>query len=150
MRIKEMIPSLVWVIIGVTISIASYSLKLGSWRHPGSGVYPFLIGSIIFLLSFPQFIIQLLKKSETEELWHDIAGLKRIIVVFIVLVFYALSLEGLGFILCTFVSFVSMFKILGRRGWGYAILTSFLVAVLTYIVFHIWLKLNLPIGPFGI
>jgi putative tricarboxylic transport membrane protein len=150
MKRYEAIPSLSWMIIGILICIASAALRLGSWRHPEPGLFPFFIGCAIVLLSFSQLIPQILKKSQGGKIWPSPAGLKRIIVVFALLVFYALTLEPLGFIPCTFFFFVAIFKGLGQKSWKYAALTGLTVAVFAYVVFQIWLKSNLPRGPLGV
>lgn len=150
MKKGEMIPSLVWTIIGIVICIASAGHRLGSWRHPEPGLFPFLIGGVIILLSLSQAISQLMKKSQDGKAWPNPAGVKRIIVVFVLLVFYAVALVPLGFIPCTFVFFVAIFKSLGRKSWTYAVLTSITVAALAHVVFQIWLKTNLPRGPLGV
>ena len=150
MKKVEVIPALVWAIIGIIICAASAGLRLGSWRHPEPGLFPFLMGCVIILLSVSLTIPQFLKKSQQGKIWPNPDGLKRIIAVFALLVFYALALEPLGFIPCTFVFFVAIFKSLGQKSWRYAVLTGITVAVLAHVVFQIWLKTNLPRGPLGV
>ena len=150
MKKAEVIPPLVWLMIGVIICFSSAGLRLGSWRHPGPGLFPFLIGCVILLLSMSLTIQQFLKKTQNGHIWPNPAGLKRIIAVFAMLVFYVLALEPLGFIPCTFLFFVAIFKSLGQKSWKYALLTGVTVAVLAYVVFQIWLKTNLPRGPLGV
>jgi putative tricarboxylic transport membrane protein len=95
-------------------------------------------------------IPELLRKNQDGLGWPNRAGLRRIITVFALLVFYALALERLGFIPCTFLFFVAIFKGLGRKSWKYALLTGITVSVLAYVVFQVWLKTNLPRGPLGV
>ena len=150
MKRAEVIPPLIWLMIGVIICFASVGLRLGSWRHPGPGLFPFLIGCVIVLLSVSLTIPELLRKNQDGLGWPNRAGLRRIITVFALLVFYALALERLGFIPCTFLFFVAIFKGLGRKSWKYALLTGITVSVLAYVVFQVWLKTNLPRGPLGV
>lgn len=150
MKKDEVMPSIAWIIIGIMICVASTALKLGSWGHPQPGLFPFLLGCGIIALSVFHMIPQLYKKSQEGKTLLYWEGLKRVIIVFTLLVFYALGLERLGFMTCTYVFFVAIFKSLGRKSWGYAILTSLIVTILSYIVFEILLKVNLPKGPLGI
>lgn len=150
MRSQEVIPSVVWMIIGVIICVASVPLKLGLWRHPGPGLFPFLVGCGMVLVSTYQVIAQLLKESESVKFWPYPGGVKRMIGLLLVLIFYAVTLKYLGYMLCTFVFFIVLFRTLGQKGWKYAILTSMTVSVISYMVFQIWLKINLPKGPLGL
>jgi putative tricarboxylic transport membrane protein len=150
MKKDEVIPSIAWIIIGIVICVAAAALKLGTWRRPQPGLFAFLIGCGIIALSVFHMVPQLTKKSEEGKTLFYWEGLKRIIIVFALLVFYVLSLERLGFMICTYVFFVVIFKSLGRKSWGYAIFTSLIVTILSYLVFEIWLKVNLPKGPLRI
>ena len=71
-------------------------------------------------------------------------------VVFASLAFYALALERVGFLVCTLVFFVVLFKTLGRKGWGHAVVGAVIATVLAYLMFDTWLKVNLPRGLLGL
>lgn len=150
MKSHEVISSLIWLMIGVMIGIASIPLKLGLWRHPGAGLFPFLIGCAIVLVSFYQVITQILKGAESFKFWLRPGGIKRIIGLFFVMIFYAVALQHLGYLLCTFVFFIVLFKTIGQKSWGYATFTSLTICMLSYGVFQILLKVNLPKGPLGL
>lgn len=154
MKNVEFISYLSWAVIGVIICVGSARLGLGLWRHPEPGLFPFLIGCAITLSALSQVILQLLKilkNSQYVETWRpNPTGLKRIIAVFVLLVFYALTLKSLGFIPCTFLFFMVIVKSLGQKSWRYAVLTGFIVAISAHVVFQIWLQTNLPRGPLGV
>ena len=153
MKTRGFMPLIIWIIIGGVICAASKSLKLGSFRHPGAGMFPFIIGSVIILLSSIQVVIQLVQvKAEIRILkfWPLSAGFKRVIAVFILLILYAASLDSLGFLLCTFAFFVLLFKTVGQKAWIYILFNSLMVSALSYLFFEVLLKINLPKGYFGI
>ncbi len=153
MKTHKIIPSIAWVIIGGLICIAAKSLRLGSFRNPGSGMFPFLIGCAIALLSSLELITQLFSakdQSGTFDLWPDSGGLKRAVGVIVLLIFYMMALKYLGFFLCTFVFFMALLKIVERKNWGYAILSSLIVSVSSYLLFKVLLYIKLPKGPLGI
>ena len=144
---------LAWLIIGLMISIGSTSYGLGSWHRPGAGLFPFLVGCTIGLLSFFQLVWRLNKRSgriEKFRFWSNSEGYKRIGIVLIVLIFYTVALKHLGFILCTFIFFMVMFKRIGNKSWPYTVSASLLISALSYLFFGGWLKINLPRSPFGI
>jgi putative tricarboxylic transport membrane protein len=149
MRNKEVVSSLCWVVIGLGISIGSAFLGLGSFRRPGPGMFHFIIGCAIFLLSSCQMGAQFRKKSDNMALWPHPGGLKRVICIFLTLIFYAITLEYLGFILCTFVFLAAILKIVIQKRWGYALLVGSSVSIVTYVIFKIGLDVNLPQGLLG-
>lgn len=149
MRTREVIPSIVWTILGVMICIGSTSMRLGSLSNPGPGLFPFIIGSAIVLVSISQVIVHAFKKPEAGHFWQNRQGVKGVIIVLVLLSFYALALMHLGFSLCTFLFFVAILKTLGRKSWTYALLTGLIISLFSYMVFVVWLKINLPKGPLG-
>jgi putative tricarboxylic transport membrane protein len=150
MKKKEVASSLGWILFGLMIAIGSTSLGLGSFRRPGPGMFHFIIGSAIILLSSYQIVLQFYKDSDNSKIWPHPDGLKRIIYTMLILVFYAIAIEHLGFILCTFIFFTLLLKTVGQKGWGYAMVTGLTVSMLTYIIFHMWLNVNLPKGLLGL
>jgi putative tricarboxylic transport membrane protein len=150
MRNKEVVSSLCWVIIGISISIGSVFLGLGSFRRPGPGMFHFIIGCAIFLLSASQMGAQFRKESDNVKMWPHSGGLKRVICIFLTLIFYAMTLEHFGFILCTFIFLTAILKIVVQKRWGYAFLVGSSVSIITYLIFKIGLEVNLPKGLLGI
>jgi putative tricarboxylic transport membrane protein len=150
MKKREIFSSLGWVLFGLMISYGAVSLGLGSFRRPGPGLFHFIIGIAILLLSSCQIIAQLRKTSVSRDSLPQSDGLKKIIYAMMSLIFYAITLEYLGFLVCTVIFFMLLLRIVGQRRWGYTIVTSVTVSALTYIVFRIWLNVNLPMGFWGI
>jgi putative tricarboxylic transport membrane protein len=150
MKVREVIPSTVWIISGVMICIGSISMRLGSLNNPGSGLFPFIIGCAMIVVSIPQVITQSFEESENVKFWQSRAGVNGVIIVLLLLSFYTMVLIHLGFSLSTFLFFVAILKTLGRKNWTYALLTALVVSFFSYMVFAVWLKINLPEGPLNI
>lgn len=62
---------------------------------------------------------------------------------------YALALEPLGFVAATFALLLFFFKALERQRWLVALASSLTTALLTYLVFKVWLNVQLPAAPWG-
>lgn len=65
------------------------------------------------------------------------------------LVFYALALERIGFVLCTILFLFGLLTVLGRYGWLVSAATSIGMTAGSYVIFTTLLKLHLPSGPLG-
>jgi hypothetical protein len=59
---------------------------------------------------------------------------------------YALLLSSLGFILCTAIFIGFLLVAIERQRWPVVISTAVLVPFISYLIFDIWLKMNLPKG----
>jgi hypothetical protein len=61
---------------------------------------------------------------------------------------YLLSLETLGFVAVTFLFLLLLFR-LERGGWVFSAASAAAGALASYALFQLWLKTQLPTGPFG-
>ena len=59
-----------------------------------------------------------------------------------------LLLESLGFVAVTFLFLLLLFR-LERRGWALSAVSAVIGAFASYVLFQLWLKTQLPTGPFG-
>ena len=154
MKNHKIIPLIGWFTIGGLICYAAKSLELGSLRNPGSGIFPFCIGCAIILLSLFGLIGQLFSEvkdqSEHSKLWSHPASLKRVLTVLGMLIFYMITLKPLGFLLCTFILFSVLLRIVERKDWKYTLVASLAVSVASHFLFQNLLKINLPKGLLGI
>jgi len=152
MRRAEQIACFFWISVSLFICAGAVGLRLGTPSDPGPGFLPFGTGALLGLLS----LALLLKVSFTpfgketaENLWK---GLKwqRSISVALAILFYALLLPHLGYLVATFLLMAILFSLYDRRRWGVVVLSSILVIAVTYLVFHVWLKVQFPVGFFRI
>ena len=72
---------------------------------------------------------------------------KRLLWTLFTLLAYILLFETLGFLLSTFLFFVSLFKLTKAKGeWVTTLMLSAGSVAATYMVFSVWLKCQLPAG----
>lgn len=145
-----MIPALIWVVLGIAVTVRSYKLQLGSLQNPGLGLMPFLLGIILFLCSLIIVVRSLMAvrhkaRQENKGMWSDIE-FKRIIVCLSSLVGYGLILETVGFVVSTFLLLFVLFKVIGSRKWLFSLITSLIVVVLSYLLFVVLLDVEMPSG----
>jgi Na+/pantothenate symporter len=55
-------------------------------------------------------------------------------------------LEKLGYLITTFLAMLLLFGIYERKRWWVALVGSIIVTVITYVVFHVLLNVQLPEG----
>ena len=144
----------VWLLIGVIISSWSYQTGLGSFKEPGVGFVAFAAGFFIMAVGA---LVTVLRRPETQK--TETASGKtgshflesapfKLTYTLALLIFYALLLDLLGYIVATFVALFGLFFNPAGRRWAGPLLASFLSVAITYLVFEVWLKSQLPRGIF--
>ncbi len=137
---------------GLVICFVSISYGLGSLYSPGSGFMPFLTGAVIIFFSGIGFVRSTMARKKGET-WRDaLHGLnwRNPFIILASLVAYTLLLKLIGFFLCTFFFIAFLFKTIAPRRWIVVLGGAILTAIASYFIFEIWLKAQLPKGPFGI
>ncbi len=73
----------------------------------------------------------------------------EIVATMLALFVYALVLELVGFVAATFALLLFFFKALERQRWLVALAGSLVTALVIYLVFKVWLNVQLPAGFWG-
>ncbi|MFH1757887.1 MAG: tripartite tricarboxylate transporter TctB family protein [Pseudomonadota bacterium] len=139
-----------WFLFAVYICVESLRLPLGSWRDPGPGFLPLGSGIILGVLSLASYLRDRRSKSkEVREAFYFKERWKKLISVLLALFAYAVFLEILGFLLSTFLLLTFLFRGIEPQRWIVAIGGSALTSFISYAIFELWLKTQLPKGILG-
>ena len=132
-------------------SLWSLKYGFGSLSEPGVGFITFFAGAILALLSLLLFLSSFREKEKQAELRALWAGLdvKKVLYVLMLLVVYPVLLRPVGFALCTFILLFLLFRVKGSYGIWTTLLASFFVTAVSYLVFQVWLQVQLPRGILG-
>jgi len=148
---RDIIPALIWIIIGLVVMIVSYQMSLGTLHTPGPGMLPFILGSLLVILSLSISIksLTLFKKTSSGNseagIWAEIE-FKNILIIVVSLVAYALMLEKIGFLITAFLFLFVLFSVFDSRRWIFALGASLLTVSVTYTLFVLALQVELPSG----
>ncbi|MFX0202202.1 MAG: tripartite tricarboxylate transporter TctB family protein [Candidatus Hodarchaeota archaeon] len=150
MKKNDLIPGMIWMGLGIAVAVISYKLKLGTMDTPGPGLMPFLLGIILSICSLPILIRSFLviKRNENlsgENIWAGVE-FKRLILVLASVLGYIMLLEKIGFELTAFLLLLILFKITDSQKWRWALISSFITILLTFFLFVVFLKVELPSG----
>ncbi len=143
----------VWVAIGLVICASAYSTGLGMFREPGAGFVAFVAGAFIVAVGV---LLSAIRRPEPREAKEELPGttalpilqtpLFKMAYTVAVLLFYALFLDLLGYIVTTFIALFALFCDLSRRRFAVPLFASAVSVAITYMVFEVWLKSQLPRG----
>jgi putative tricarboxylic transport membrane protein len=152
MKSAHLIASVLWVMLGATLCTGALQLGLGTPRDPGSGFLPFGTGMLICVLGFIQFGAVFFRKNRggVQAPTPEAANWKRPASVIVILTAYGLLLPYLGYLVVTFLAMLGLFSLYDHQRWGLTSGGSLLVTIVTYVVFHEFLSVQLPAGLLGI
>ena len=142
--------SLFWLLLSIYVCIASLRMGIGTLRNPGMGFMTFGAAGILGILSLILFTGSFFKGTR-DELAPSFSGIlwKRVLFVVIVIIGYARFMSDLGYLISTFLLMSSLFLILKRTGWWWALSLSLVTTFFTYYIFSICLNCQFPRGLFG-
>jgi Tripartite tricarboxylate transporter TctB family len=161
-----------WILCGLAICIASYRLSLGSLNDPGPGMFPFIAGSVLCVLSMVEWWnttrayqraahslaqtvgggadgARTVSAEAVEPLFANRLGAFKAAAIIVALLIYALTMEHLGFILSTTLFIAFLLWLVERQRWYVIVFGAVLSSMATYLVFKVWLETALPIGLLG-
>ncbi len=128
---------------GIVLAVFSWQLDLGNWRMPGPGAWPFLLAITLSLIGGwlvfrPQPQAEGTPASSPRwGKWALALG---------TLFCYVLILEPLGYIVTTLLLLFVQLRWVEDRSWTTSLLTATLAAVISFLIFGLWLKVLLPPG----
>ncbi len=120
---------------------------------PGPGFFPFwlgLIGAVLSLVLLVQSWRGGAIGEVAEGLWPDRAGALRAAALLGGIALYALLLEPAGFRLTALVVTAALLVALGVRRPAAIAAFALVASFGLFHVFYHWLKVPLPVGPFGL
>jgi hypothetical protein len=125
------------------------ALRLGLWRQnsPGEGLFPFLAALAMVAFSVAGLVRDWTKLEQAHERTaSDRTGLIRVAAYLGALVFYAVSLEFLGFIVASAITLVFILRFAERYSWLATLALTAGTVIGCQVLFVLWLGAILPSG----
>lgn len=142
-----------WIGIGIIICILALQFDLGSFHEPGPGFVAFLSGLFLSGIGLVMTISRAVSKNRPGQVpdadhTFQIISWPRLTYTTGLLLGYTLLIETLGYILATFLLMWGMFYDWEKKNWAWSFLFSIVTALVSYIMFEVWLRCQLPRGVF--
>jgi putative tricarboxylic transport membrane protein len=147
MRTGDLLAALFWLAVASYVTVAGWKLDLGSLHDPGSGFMIFWVGAVMTVLSLAA-VVAAARQPAGEALASLWAGTRWMLVPYVIVLLgvYAWLLPTLGFLVGTVILLFLLFKTIEPSGWFASLFAAVATTAATYLVFHRWLKTQLPAG----
>jgi putative tricarboxylic transport membrane protein len=124
---------------------SSVHLSMGRFKHPGPGFLPFSLAIVLIILSLILIFSKWKKGTATAPFWPHRTWLRPLLGVAI-LIFFALVVEQVGFLITTFIFLVIWMGVIERVRWFTIISISIGTTAALYLIFALFLDVPLPMG----
>jgi len=146
---QHLISDGVWLVLGLAVCIEAWRLTVGDFTRPGPGFLPFWAGALLALLSLISLIQTMAEKPDEEpSVWAGV-NIAKLGLVMLALLLYVVLLDTLGFLVCTFLLLLFLFRVVEPYRWYIVLLASALSLASVYILFVRLLEVRLPSGVLG-
>jgi hypothetical protein len=151
MKNPDRFSSLVFFAVGAMTALWSLKYGFGSPSEPGVGFITFFAGAILALLALLLFFSSPRDNATPAGLRRLWAGLdvKKVLYVLGLLIAYTVLLRPAGYLLSTFALLFLLFRVKGIYGIWTTLGIAFFVTAVSYLVFQVWLQVQLPKGILG-
>lgn len=135
-----------FVVVGLYAAREALDMTLFTEIGPGSGFFPFVLGSILAGLSMIWLVGIITKPAEGagQDFLPNRGGIGRIGAIMVSLFLFALLVDIVGFQLTMFVFLLFLLVVLGRQNPLLTLLISIVGSFGIYYVFKNWLDVQLP------
>jgi len=146
----DRVSSIFWFVFGILILGGARNYPFGSFREPGGGLYPSLLGSLLIIMAISLLVKSRKRSGEEGPVWTWTgAGLRRCLLTLCGLLVIPFLFNVLGFFPTIFFFILFIMKVILPLPWVTALATSLLSTVGGYLLFEEWLKIQFPRGFLG-
>lgn len=148
---NDQVSGAIWIAVGIAVALGSLRYGLGPLDSPGTGFLPFLAGCAIAFLGLIGLIQSTFKRRKGTGWTPILRGVhwQKPLLVMAALFAYALLMKPLGFVLCTILFIGFLLRAVEPQPWPVVIVGAIGTALGAFTIFSLWLKAQLPQGPWG-
>lgn len=142
-KTKEIISAIFLYIVSISFFAIALNLK------GDAGLFPKILSALIFILNTIELFnvvvrnkIKLVKKEDRDNI--------KLLTILLCCIGYIILIKPLGFLISTVVFLAVTLKLLGVKELKLILLVSIITSLVIYLSFGVLLKVQIPVGIFGI
>lgn len=135
----------------IVLSLLFQSLKvpiINEGGEIGAGFFPLLISVIILILLFVYILTLFIKKKDSKETKVTLGAFINQLYLILALIISIIVAKYLGLLITMGIFLIVTFVLIEKLSWKKSIIFSVISMISIYVIFDIWLGLNLPWGIF--
>jgi putative tricarboxylic transport membrane protein len=136
----------VLLVLGCAVAYTSWGYGFGSLSLPGPGLYPLFLGVAIAVFAVWMLAAHVRTPPQHEPL--DSAGRKTLLLMSVTFCLWIIAMPLLGYVAVTLIATYAFCKAMKLEGWRKPAAVSIGTALFTYLLFDVWLYIDLPRGIF--
>jgi hypothetical protein len=131
-------------------AVSALALGFGSLAEPGPGFFPCVIG-LVLAASGARTGVSALRRTAGAPGAPPLgrSGVRRVLFMLASFVVWLLLLPAAGYVAATFVVAIAMSRTVGLEGWIRPLILSAALTVALYLLFDVFLYVDLPRGILG-
>ncbi len=151
MKNRDVTSSIVWMVLGGLFVAGALQQGLMRKDVPGPGFLPFFSGLALIFFSLFVLVPALGQKRKAggAVFFPEPDSFRKLLLAVIALFAFGFALDYAGYLLTTFLFMFFIVRLMKPKGWRTTTLVALLTAVLSYLLFVVFLEVQLPPGPFG-
>jgi putative tricarboxylic transport membrane protein len=151
LNMRDLVGGLFWLGISIFVLIEAVKTGVGTLHTPNPGFFPFWSAVVLGLFALILMVVNFFsrqRKSGFAELWKDTQWRKGVYVV-CSLFLYLLVLPILGYLISTFALMLFIMAAIERWNLWWMGASAATMVVASYLLFDVFLEVNLPRGILG-
>lgn len=148
-NVRDFWSGIILGLLGLLVTVGAFQMSVGSLAQPDDGFMPLVTGWAIIALSARlawRGLRRSIQSSPSHAFWPESQRGLRVACVIGAMLAYVVAFEWMGFVPATFALFVFLLKAIEPVPWKTTVLMSVLVTVGCFLLFQVWLQVQLPAG----
>lgn len=138
--------SFVLLLAAIWVMVESHKISIGNLHEPGPGFLSFYGSLIMGILIIIHIVNLSFIRHPKKPAFSSPKNLKTFTYAFIITFLAILFFESLGFVITAALYMIFLLKVMGRVGWFKTMLVSAFIVLFAYLIFVVFLKVQLPLG----
>jgi putative tricarboxylic transport membrane protein len=149
MRKGILITGGIFLALGIVYLIQALQYGIGPSGRPGPGLYPIFAVAVLLTGAIGMIVNAWLRPTAAAIAWPVGKERWRVLAIIAVSLFYAFTLEFIGYFLGSAVVMLTCLHVMGMRSWLLKIGLTLAVTILSFLIFDKVLSVPLPTGFIG-
>lgn len=146
---RDRVAATALLIFGLAAAFEAHRLAIGDPARPGPGFFPFGLGVTLGIVAIGLMLQRAPADGRPRGIPSEPLRRDKVVLTLLGGLGYALVVESLGFSATTFAFLLFLLTVIEPQRRLTSVVISAVTAAASYVVFKVWLVVQLPVGPWG-